>query len=105
MTLNQIFNIFNKKFHDLGTYSKGLKLKTINFNPFIFFGFIILFSSFVFIFLNIVEKKNLENQNNLKTISKLNEFSNLINFFTSKINSPYKEINYFIQKNDSIRRF
>ena len=54
--------------------------------------------------MNIVEKKNLENQNNLKTISKSNEFSNLINFFTSKINSPYKEINYFIQKNDSIEK-
>ena len=46
----------------------------------------------------------MENQNNLKTISKSNEFSNLINFFTSKINSPYKEINYFIQKNDSIEK-
>ena len=32
------------------------------------------------------------------------EFSNLTGYFISKINSPYKEIEYVIQNNDSIEK-
>ena len=47
-------------------------------------------------------KKNKENIENLNTISKSNDFLNISNYFISKINSPYKEINYTIRNNDSI---
>ena len=41
---------------------------------------------------------------NLKLISKSNEFSNLTNFFISKINSPYEEAGYLIKNNDTVEK-
>ena len=41
---------------------------------------------------------------NLKKITETNEFSNLVDFFTSKINSPYEEIEYVIRSNDTIEK-
>ena len=37
-------------------------------------------------------------------ITEKNEFSNLTNFFISKINSPYQEINYVIKNNDTVEK-
>ena len=37
-------------------------------------------------------------------ISRSNDFTNFSNFLISKISSPYKEINYVIEKNDSIEK-
>ena len=37
-------------------------------------------------------------------MTKTNEFSNFSNFLISKINSPYREINYIIKNNDSIEK-
>ena len=39
-----------------------------------------------------------------KMISRSNDFTNFSNFLISKISSPYKEINYVIEKNDSIEK-
>ena len=51
-----------------------------------------------------INKKKLKIENNLKEITKNNEFSNLTNFFISKINSPYEEINYIIKNNDTVEK-
>ena len=41
---------------------------------------------------------------NLNSLVESKEFSNLTSYFISKINSPYKEIKYLIQNNDSIEK-
>ena len=41
---------------------------------------------------------------NLSEITKTSGFSNFSNFLISKINSPYKEINYVIKNNDTIEK-
>ena len=82
--------------------SKSLKLKS--FNPFILISFIIIFSGVFFITLSFINKNNKENTSNLKEITETNEFSNLANFFISRINSPYEEIEYVIKNNDTIEK-
>ena len=37
-------------------------------------------------------------------VTKSNEFSNFTNFLISKINSPYEEINYVIESNDTVEK-
>ena len=51
-----------------------------------------------------MKKKNNNNEKNFEEITKTSEFSNLTNFFISKINSPYEEINYIIKNNDSVEK-
>jgi len=75
-----------------------------NFNPIILISFIIIFSGIFFISLSFIDKKNVENRNNLKEITETNEFSNLANFFLSKIKSPYEEIEYVIKNNDTVEK-
>jgi len=80
------------------------KLKIFNFNPLIFLSFIVFFSIFFFIISNLINKKNIETKNNLTEIAESNGFSNLTNYFISKINSPYEEVNYVIKNNDTIEK-
>ncbi len=51
----------------------------------------------------IVEKNKAENQN-FSSVIKSKEFQILGDYFISKINSPYKEIEYLIQNNDSVEK-
>ena len=83
-----------------------LKLEKIqSFDPLILVStLIILFSSIFFIAANIVTQTNKKYESNLKVVANSNEFKKLSNFFLSKINSPYREIKYKIQNNDSIER-
>jgi preprotein translocase subunit YajC len=74
------------------------------FNPFFIITFVIIFSGFFFITSNLINKKNKDNEKNLNEITKSSEFSNFSNFLISKINSPYKEIDYIIKNNDSIEK-
>ena len=105
MAINQIFNNFLKKNLKSLSYDKMNKLKVLNLNPVTFFGLVILLITIVFFSLTkIVEKKNRLNEVNLKKISNSSEFSNLTNFFISKIISPYKEVKYSIRNNDTIER-
>jgi len=63
--------------------------------------------SFMVIFVvtsSFLAQKNQENADSLKMISRSNDFTNFSNFLISKISSPYKEINYVIEKNDSIEK-
>tara|TARA_B100001057_G_C22838959_1_gene946315 strand:+ start:256 stop:1536 length:1281 start_codon:yes stop_codon:yes gene_type:complete len=81
-----------------------IKLKNISRNQIILFSFVILFSSILFAYLNFLSTKGKANINNLKEVAETNEFSNLTNFFISKIKSPYKEEQYLIKNNDSIEK-
>ena len=74
---------------------KNLRIQKLN--PLILVAFLVLFSGLFFLTTNKIIKKNSEYSNNLKEISKNNEFSNFTNFLLSKINSPYEEINYLIE--------
>ena len=104
MTLIQIFNKFYKK-KDLYLSSKLLvKMKSYNFNLTILVSFIVFFSILFFIVANLITHKNKVNGDNLKEVLKTNEFLNLTNYFSSKINSPYEEIKYVIKNNDSIEK-
>ena len=103
MTLIQIINKFYKK-KDLYLSTKLLvKMKSYNFNLTIL-SFIIFFSILFFIVTNLITHKNKVNGDNLKEVLKTNEFLNLTNYFSSKINSPYEEIKYVIKNNDSIEK-
>ena len=79
-------------------------LRTQKFNPFFIIAFLVLFSGVFFISSNMIDKKNAEYSNNLKEITKNNEFSNLTNFFISKINSPYEKKEYIIKNNDTVEK-
>ena len=104
MTLIQIFNnYFKKKTLNLFSIS-DYKFRFENFKFLILLSLIVLFTIIYFSLTNFIEEKNKENIENLNTISKSNDFLNISNYFISKINSPYKEINYTIRNNDSIEK-
>ena len=88
--LSTIFNIKNFKNH---------KLKSIS-----TISFLVFFSILFFISSNFVNNRNEAYTNNLQEISKNKEFSYLKNYLLSKINSPYKEINYVIENNDTLEK-
>jgi murein DD-endopeptidase MepM/ murein hydrolase activator NlpD len=79
-------------------------MKSYNFNLTILVSFIVFFSILFFIITILITHKNKVNDNNLKEVLKTNEFLNLTNYFSSKINSPYEEIKYVIKNNDSVEK-
>ncbi len=103
MTIIEKLGYFFKKIN----FPQTLKfVKTSRIEPkFIFIITILVFFSIIFITsLNIVADKNKEKKENIQFIAKSNEFSNLKNYFITKINSPYKEEKYLIQNNDSVEK-
>jgi len=104
MTIIQKLSFIVKKRLNFLFLLNSRHLKIQKFNPFIFISFLIVFSSLFFTSLSIIQKKNNENVLNLKEIAKTSEFTNLTNFLISKINSPYKEINYVIKNNDTVEK-
>ena len=101
--MQKILNYFKKKNHFL-TLNNLKNIQILKFNPLIITGFLFLFSSLFFIGTSIISKKNEQYTNNFLEITKENEFSNLTNFLLSKLNSPYKEINYIIENNDTVEK-
>ena len=104
MTLIQKFNNFLKKKLNNENLIILNRLKIQKFGS---FYLLILFTSIsltFFITLNLINKNNLENKKNFDDVTKSSEFSNLANYFISKINSPYQEINYTIQSNDPVEK-
>ena len=103
MTIIQKINVsIKKKINFLSSVSPksiGLQKKSI-----IFGSFLIIFSVIFFFSINYITNKNIKNSNNLKEITETSEFSNLTNFLISKINSPYQEINYIINNNDTVEK-
>ena len=104
MTIIEKFtNFYRKKIVQI-TFLKSNKSRILNFNPIIFFSLILLVSIIFFSINNIINQRNIENHKNVKTISGSKEFSNLKGYLISKLNSPYKEIKYSINNNDSIEK-
>ena len=79
-------------------------LQIQDFKPIALISFVIIFSGIFFISINLIHKKNEESLSNFKEITENKEFSNLANFFISKINSPYEEIEYVIKNNDTVEK-
>ena len=104
MTLIQKLSSFFKKILNFGSTGKLQKIKILDYKPLLFISFFTLFSIIYFSIENILKKKNELSEKNLKNISESDDFSNLKNYFFSKINSPYEEINYLIENNDSIEK-
>jgi murein DD-endopeptidase MepM/ murein hydrolase activator NlpD len=101
--IQKIRGFYKKKFSHLNSIS-AIKSKTLNFNPLIFISFIVFFSILFFTASNIINKKNEDARSNLEEVAESNEFSNLINYFASKINHPYEEVSYVIKNNDTIEK-
>ena len=104
MAIIQYINSFFKKNVNFLTAIKNNKLRVFNINPFVIVSFIVFFLILFFITSNLVSSKNKTNRNNLNQVTSSSEFSNLVNYFISKINSPYKEENYLIKNNDTIEK-
>ena len=101
--IGKINSLIKKKFNFLSP--PNIKILQIQkSNSLILVSFLIVFSVIFFMSTNLIDKKNQKNANNFKEISKNSEFSNLSNFLISKINSPYKEINYVIKNNDTVEK-
>ena len=104
MTIIQKINLFLRKRMNFFSLLDAKVLKVQKINPLLIISFIVVFSIIFFITSNFISKKNVNNEKNFEEITKTSEFSNLTNFFISKINSPYKEINYIIKNNDSVEK-
>ena len=102
MALNEIFSRISKIFKS--KKNKEYPLKVENWNYFFYLPLIIVFFIIFIAISNLVNKKNKMESENLSSVIKSQEFSNLKNYFISKINSPYREVQYLIQNNDSIDR-
>ena len=102
MALNQIFDHFLKISKNFKNINSNYKI--LNWKYFFYLFSIILFFLIFIIISNLINQKNkIENQN-LNSLVESKEFSNLSDYFMSKINSPYKEVKYLIQNNDSIEK-
>ena len=104
MTIIQKLNNLYRKRLNLSPFLDLQKTKFFNFNLITLFSLITVLSIILFIASNFIEQKNENKRNNFETITKSSEFSNLANYFISKLNSPYKEIKYSIQNNDSVEK-
>ena len=70
---------------------------------------VLFFSSIIIIFVAFFTSKIIENESkikkdNLKDVTKTNEFLIFKKFLFSKINSPYNEVTYVIKKNDTVEK-
>ena len=102
MALNQIFNHFSKIFKN--SKNRDRIYSALSWKNFIYFFSLIIFLTIFIIISNVISQKNKVESENLNSVVTSTEFSNLSNYFLSKIKSPYKEIKYLIQKNDSIEK-
>ena len=101
--IQKILNFYKKKSSFLSLF-KVRTLQIQKFNPLILVSFLLAFSIIFFISSNLIKQKNEKKANNLEEVTKTDEFSNLANFFISRINSPYEEINYVIKSNDTVEK-
>ena len=101
--IQKISNFLKKNFQSLSIMSLG-KIKILNKNHFSILASIFLLMLILFFITSFTKQRNLENKNNLESITKSKEFSNLTDYFFSKINSPYKEESYVIKNNDTIEK-
>ena len=101
--IDRLVSFYKKKYH-LKLALSGFKLKNFNTFHIAILSAVFLFSVIFISTQEFLERKNLENTNNLKVVTKSNEFFNLSNYLVSKINSPYEKVKYSIKINDSIEK-
>ncbi len=104
MTIIQKINIYFKKTHNFLSILDTKVLKIRKFNAIILITFLVIFSTIFFVTSNLINIKNEKKAHNFKEITGTSDFSNLTNFFISKINSPYQEVNYIIKNNDTVEK-
>ena len=103
MTLDQIFSRFSKIFK--GIKDKDIRAYNLRGWGYLFYSFLIILFFLVFIIIfNLTNQKKKEEIDNFNLVIKSEEFKNLGDYFISKINSPYEEVKYLIQNNDSIEK-
>jgi murein DD-endopeptidase MepM/ murein hydrolase activator NlpD len=104
MTLIQkIKKLYKNKLNLLSSF-KINRIAIISSNPLLPISLIVFFFVLFFTILNLVNNKNNENKSNLTEVTNSSEFSNLKNYFISKINSPYEKVSYVIKNNDTIEK-
>ena len=91
MTIIQIFSDFLRKNINFNALIRTNKSKIISFNPVIFLTLVISISIIFFSINSLITQRNIEKQNNIKTIAESNEFSKFTDFIVSKLNSPYSD--------------
>ena len=102
MTINQILSKFPKVFKAKVENIKYFNIKTWSFFTYSLLMLFVIFSLIIaFDFIREKKQKEIENFN---TVVKSEEFLSLGDYFVSKINSPYEEINYIIKNNDSVEK-
>ena len=104
MTLIQKILGYLRKNNSFYLSFKVLGQKNVVFNFKILFSIIVILTLIFFGSINYFIKINELNKNNFQEVAKSNEFSNLTKYLISKINSPYKKINYTIKHNDSLEK-
>ena len=104
MTIIQKIMFFAKKKINFFSLLDSKIFRIQKFNPFILISFLVFFSIIFFITSNLINLKNKENESNFKEMTKTNDFLNITNFLISKINSPYKEVDYIIKNNDTVEK-
>ncbi len=103
MALDQIFSRFFKIF-------KRMKIKEMKLNGprdwgyFYYSSIVVLFFIIFVIIFNLINQKNKKEIENFNQVVKSGEFKSLGEHFISKINSPYREVKYFIENNDSVEK-
>ena len=78
--------------------------KIFNLNIFIYLISLFIFVIIFILITDLIDKKNIEKNQNLSSLVETNDFLNLTDHIITKINNPYKEIRYLIQNNDSIEK-
>ena len=104
MALNQYLSNFFKKTRHYIIMLKPTRSNFLGLNTLTLLSTLLSFMVIFVITSSFLAQKNQENADSLKMISRSNDFTNFSNFLISKISSPYKEINYVIEKNDSIEK-
>ena len=102
MALNQILNDIIKFFRTKRSYISLHYLKSWNY--LVYLLLVISFFSIFVISNNFINQKNKNKSQNFTLVIESEEFQGLGDYFISKINNPYKEVEYLIQNNDSIEK-
>ena len=104
MTFIRKINTLYKRKTNFLSIAEIKTFKIQKFNPLILISFLIIFSIVFFVSSNLINKTNNEQKNNLNEIAETSEFLNLTKFFVAKLNSPYEEISYIIENNDTVEK-
>ena len=102
MAINQIFTHFIKLFRNLNP--NNTRFNVISSKYLIYIVFIIVFFSVFILVSNSINKKKEQEAKNFYSVIDSKQFIGLSDYFIKKINSPYKEIDYLIENNDSIEK-